>query len=101
MTEEITNDNAAGILLGLADHLEANPKDVGAIAAGFRVLAAVMILNEDCAAVKHAVIDPADNPEAGAEPRKKLTAEESNAIGAAMGSGFDLVDTAGVWTEAA
>lgn len=113
-TETITTDNAPGLLLALADQIESNPQARDAIAAGFRVIAAVMSqepsdnmreallrwLNKDGEAVPAATIASEDNPEAGAEPRK-LTAEESNGVGQAMAAGqtamggADLVDTAG------
>lgn len=55
----------------------------------------------DCTSQQGQSLDPDDNPEAGADTApRKLTAEESNAIGQAMAAaqtepaGADLVDTA-------
>lgn len=73
MNEEITIDNAPGILLALAARIESVPQDREAIAAGFRVIAAVLMPCEDCGAELKA--------EAGGEP--------------GQGQGVDLVDTAG------
>lgn len=101
-TEELTTANAPGLLLALADQIEGNPHARDAIAAGFRIVAALFTPKENASEVQPeaATIASEDNPEAGAEPRK-LTAEESNGVGQAMAAGqtamggADLVDTAG------
>lgn len=95
--------NHAEQLRALARTIEDQPSAREAIAAGFRLVADAMEGKpcEDCTSQQGQALDPADNPEAGADTApRQLTADESNAIGQAMAAaqaapaGADLVDTA-------
>lgn len=68
--DAINRAQIPAMLAVLADQIEANPKNVGAIATGFRLLAVALEPCEDCGAPTMADIEtlhPADNPEAGAD----------------------------------
>jgi hypothetical protein len=70
MNEDITTDNAPGILLALADQVEGNPQAREAIAAGFRVIAVMWMVEAEQATETEPdpdTIDPDDNPATGAD----------------------------------